>query len=79
MDIDYKKMIVARSLIVDAAIEGLISGGMPVWEAKNLTSLLERVYNCGYSEANLEIVVNATLEINVTRHIARQTLRHRST
>jgi hypothetical protein len=72
MDIDYKKMI------VDAAIEGLISGGMPVWEAKNLTSLLERVYNCGYSEANLEIV-SATLEINMTRYIARQILRHRST
>lgn len=45
MDLDYKKMI------VDAAIEGLISGGMPVWEAKNLTSLLERVYNSGYNEA----------------------------
>lgn len=45
MDIDYKKMI------VDAAIEGLISGGMPGWEAKNLTSLLERVYNSGYNEA----------------------------
>lgn len=38
-------------MIVAAAIEGLISGGMPVWEAKNLTSLLERVYNSGYNEA----------------------------
>jgi len=40
-----------QRMIVDAAIEGLISGGMPVWEAKNLTSLLERVYNSGYNEA----------------------------
>jgi hypothetical protein len=70
--IEYRKMI------VDAAIEGLISGGMPAWEAKNLTSLLEREYNCGYSKANFEIV-SATLEINKTRGIAREILRHLST
>lgn len=44
--------------IIQAAIQGLIEGGMQQWEAKNLAFLFECVYNSGYNEALREIEEN---------------------
>lgn len=41
--------------VIQAAIQGLIEGGMPKYEAKNLAFLLERVYTFGYNERLREI------------------------
>lgn len=37
--------------VADAAVQGMIDGGIPEAEAKVFHSLFQTVYNCGYNEA----------------------------
>ena len=40
-----------KKAVIEAAIKGLIEGGMEPEDAKSFIELFKMIYNCGYNEA----------------------------